>query len=169
MGLLKWLCGLVEEVFLLPRWLPKWTGHSSGPVTSDLFGEKQTKKVGSILHSNTSEANKSWTWSCFSNGGDEFPLICTLVCVLHDSGWWGMTHIFKKAGQVRSSAQGRAQRDAQWPLMRMSHSIELQPEQAGQVPCLILLKNALAEFTHGITLGNLSFLPTLVQFHQHRS
>lgn len=44
MGLVKGLHRPVEDVFFLPRWLLKRTGHSSGPVDLGLFGEKQRSR-----------------------------------------------------------------------------------------------------------------------------
>lgn len=99
----------VEEVFRLPRWLLTWIGCSFGPILLGLFCEKKKKKkVGSILNSHTSEGNNSGTRELF-----EFPLMRTLARPLQGSASQGMTHIFEKAGQVRSSAQGQAQKDAQ--------------------------------------------------------
>lgn len=67
----------------------------------------KNKKVSSILHSHTSEGNNSGTRELF-----EFPLMCAISHPLHGSDLQGMTHIFEKAGQVRSSAQGQEQKDA---------------------------------------------------------
>lgn len=45
MGLVKRLYRPVEEMSLLPWWLLKWTGHSSGPVNWGLLGEKQKSQL----------------------------------------------------------------------------------------------------------------------------
>lgn len=53
------------------------------------------------------KATTTGTWELF-----EFPLMRALTHWLQGSASQGMTHSFEKAGQVRSSAQGQAQKDA---------------------------------------------------------
>lgn len=83
MGLVKQLYRPVEEMSLLPGWLLKWTGRSSGPVNWGLFGENKKSAPSFIV--TPLKATSHELGSYFSNGGDEFPLICTLAHPLHGS------------------------------------------------------------------------------------
>lgn len=124
-----------EEVFRLPRRPLTWVRCSSGPIHLGLSCEKQKKKKWAPSFTVTPlKPTTHELGSCFSDGGDEFPVMCTLAHPLHGSASQGMTHIFEKASQVRSSAQGQVQQDALCPSVRMSHRAELQTELAASHP-----------------------------------
>lgn len=100
--------------------------------------KKQTKKkVGSILHSHTSEGNNSGTWELF-----EFPLMCTLphppprLCLARNDthfreGWPGEGFSPRPAAERRSVT------------LEVNESQHRAPNGAGHIPSLNPQKHAL--------------------------